>query len=284
LKEASEWSGAIRDVTCVLTIDVEKKVYRIELHEGYDIIAQKETTSTDDVISFLRYPLRKGEYFSTSGMTYLRWDPLRDVDYDSVMIKDTDGKTCYFSLTIFKPLIHRSTFFPESFSLPASCEELLQTEVGVDITLRVLVNEQIQSIGSKKYLKVQFDELTTSRLTRFENEEMGIFDVGLLCECEQLIDVDAGKLHAVSINAEAVVPLKVVHLLAEYPNLEGTILSHIDDLQQAEIEEYQEGQEEESEYIEPDFEEGMDEEVEYIEPDFEEGREEESDYNHEQDS
>ena len=277
LREASEWGGVVRDVTCVLTLDIEKKVYRIELHEGYNSIAQKETTSTDDVISFLRYSLRKGEYFSTADGTYLRWNPLQDITYESITTQGADGAIEHFSLSIFKPLIHRSTFFSESYSLPASCEELLQTNQGEDVTLRIIVDELVQSIGSKKYLKVQFDELTTSRLVRFEQEELGIFDVALLTECEQLIDVESGKRHEVSINAEALVPLKIVHLLSEYPNLESTILSLIEDLQLEEAEDYEEGLEAE-EHLEPEYEEGLDEEQEHAESEYEEGLEEESEY------
>jgi hypothetical protein len=271
LRKACEWGGVIRDVSCVLTIDAEKQTYKIELREGRKTIAQKVTASTDDVISFLRYPLKKGEYFSTADGILLKWDPLRDIDYDDVVVKGPDGTTEYFSMTVIKPLIHRSTFFPESYSLPASCKELLQTQQGKDVTIQVLVNEQILSFGSKKYLKVQFDELTTSSLVRFEKEKLGIFDVALLCECEQLIDVDTGRRHNVSVNAEDLVPLKIVHLLSEYPRLESTILSHIDDLQQAEVEGYEEGMEQEQEYIEPDYEEGM-------EPEYEEGLEDEPDY------
>jgi hypothetical protein len=271
LKEACEWAGVIRDVSCMLTIDAEKQIYKIELHEGNKTIAQKVTALTDDVISFLRYPLKKGEYFSTADGTLLKWDPLRDIDYDNIVVKSPDGTTEYFSMTIFKPLIHRSAFFSESYSLPISCNELLQTREGKDVTIHVRVNEQALSIGSKKYLKVQFDELTTSRLVHFEQEELGIFDVALLCECEQLIDADAGKRHNVSLNAKALIPLKVVHLLPEYPRLESAILSHIDDLQQAESEDYEERMEEEQEYIEPDYEEGL-------EPEYEEGLEEEPDY------
>lgn len=268
LKEALAWTGNVRDVNCVLTLDVKKSVYRIELREGYNTIAQKETASTDDVISFLRYPLRKGEYFATSDGTYLRWNPLQDVEYESVTTQGVDGTADYFNLTIFKPLIHRSSFFPESYSLPVSCEELLQTQQGEDIILRIIVDEQIQSIGSKKYLKVQFNELATSSLLKFEQEELGIFDVALLTECEQLVDVTSGTRYNVSINADALVPLKIVHLLPEYPNLESTILSLIEELQLVKAEEFEEGLEEEPEYLESEYEEGMEEEIEYIEPDY----------------
>ncbi|MHA1424147.1 MAG: hypothetical protein ACTSSD_18875, partial [Candidatus Thorarchaeota archaeon] len=257
LKEACAWTGNVRDVSCVLTLDAKKSVYRIELREGYITIARKETASTDDVISFLRYPLRKGEYFTTADGTYLRWNPLQDVEYDSVTTRGANGTTDHFDLTIFKPLIHRSSYFPESYGLPATCEELLQTQQGEDITLRIIVDEQIQSIGSKKYFKVQFNELTNSSLLKFEQEELGIFDVALLTECEQLVDVASGMRYNISIKADALVPLKIVHHLSEYPNLESTILSLIDDLQLAEAEEYEEGLEGEQEYIEPDYEEGL---------------------------
>ncbi|MHA1949754.1 MAG: hypothetical protein ACW99G_13485 [Candidatus Thorarchaeota archaeon] len=266
LREACEWGGVVRDVRCVLTLNIKKKVYRIELREGLNTIAQKETASTDAVISFLRYPLRKGEYFSTADGTYLRWNPLQDVEYDSVTTRDTDGEINLFSLSIFKPLIHRSSFFPESYLLPTTCEEFLQTHHGDDVTVRIVVDERLQSIGSKKYMKVQFDELTVSGLKKFEQEELGLFDVALLSECEQLVDLDSATRYTVSIKADSLVPLKIVHLLSEYPTLQSILLSLIEDLQIAETEEYEEKWEEEQEYIEPN--------VEYIEPEHEEGLDE----------
>ncbi|GAH62306.1 unnamed protein product, partial [marine sediment metagenome] len=59
-----------------------------------------------------------------------------------------------------------------------------------------------------------------------------------------------------------------VHLLPEYPNLESTILSLIEELQLVKAEEFEEGLEEEPEYLESEYEEGMEEEIEYIEPDY----------------
>lgn len=277
LREACEWSGVVRDVTCVLTINIKKKVYRIELCEGHNTIAQKETASTDDVISFLRYPLRKGEYFTTADGTYLRWNPLQDIHYESVAARNTDGVLNHYSLSFFRPLIHRSIFFPETYRLPATCVEFLQTRQGEDITLVITVDEHLQSIGSKKYFKVKFDKLRTSSLLKFEQEELGIFDVALLTECEQLVDVTSGARYNVSIDATALAPLKIVHLLSEYPNLESTILSFIEDLQLAEAEEYK-GLETEQEYIEPDYEEGLEPEQEYTESDYEEGLEDEPEY------
>jgi len=273
LKEASEWTGVVRDVTCLLTIDIEKRVYKIGLLEGSTAIAQKETTSTDDVISFLRFPLKKGEYFSTPDGTYLRWNPMKDIVYDDVATEGVDGKLDPYSLSIFKPLIHRSSFFPDSYTLPATCEEFLRTKKGNDITLRIIVDEQKKNKRTKKYLKVRLEGVKKSGLVRFENEDMGIFDVALLTECDQLVDMELGKRHNVSINVESIVPLRLVHLLSEYPKLQSIIMSHIRDLQLAEADEYEEGAEVDQEYVEPeddyhDYEEGLDEEPEYIEPDY----------------
>ncbi len=267
LKEASEWTGVVRDVTCLLTMDIEKKVYKIDLLEGSTTIAQKETTSTDEVISFLRYPLRKGEYYSTPDGTYLRWNPLKDIVYDDVTTRDKDGKFDMYSLSIFKPLIHRSSFFPDSYALPSTCDELLKTKEGDDITLRIAVDEQMKNVGTRKYLKVQFDGLKESGPVRIETEDMGIFDVALLTECEQLIDVVSGRRHNVSINVESLIPLRLVHLLSEYPKLQSTIMSHIEDLQLSESDKYEEDWDEGQEFEEPD--------VEYIELEYEEGLEEE---------
>ncbi len=268
LREAADWSGVMRTVTCFLTINPEKKVYRIDLIEDTKTIAKKETSSTDEIIRYLRIPFTKGEYFSTSDGTYLKWNPLKDVEYDDVTIQDENGRLDMFSLSIFKPLIHRASFYPDRYTLPSTCEELLQTKEGEDITLQITVDEQLKNLGSKKYLKLHFDGLKKSGELGFEGEEMGIFDVALLSECEQLVDVESSRRYNISINAESLLPLRMVHLLSEYPKLQSTIMSHIEDLQLAEAEEYEEGGEEDREYIEPKYIEGLEEEPEYIEPDY----------------
>ncbi len=129
---------------------------------------------------------------------------------------------------------------------------------------------------SKKYLKVPFDGLKESGLIDLENEDMGIFDVALLVECEQLVDIDSGKRYCVTINADSLIPLRLVPLLSEYPKLQSTIVSHIEDLELAEAEDADgEDWDEEREFEQPEvdyhddtyYEEGLDDEQEYTEPD-----------------
>ena len=238
LQEAAEWSGVVREVTCFLTLDHEKNVYKIDLNEGSKTIAKKETTYTDEVIRFLRYPQRIGEYFSTADGTYLKWDPMQDVEYDEVRVKNKEGKYDFYHLSVFKPLIHRYSFYSDSYKLPATCEDFLMTLAGEDITLRITVDEQRKDRGFRKYLRVSLDELQEKgHLIGLEMEDMGIFDVALLAESGQLVDLESGMRYDVMIDSKALVSLRVVHLLSDYPQIQSSIIGHIDELEVAELEE-----------------------------------------------
>ncbi|MHA2146412.1 MAG: hypothetical protein ACXAB0_13270 [Candidatus Thorarchaeota archaeon] len=238
LQEASEWTGVVREVSCFLTINPEKKVYRIDLNEGSKTIARKETLYTDEIVRFLRHPQRTGEYFSTPDGTHLKWNPHNDVEYDDVRIKNKDGKYDFYHLTVFKPLIHRYSFYPDSYKLPSVCEDFLKTKSGEDITLKVLVDEQRKDRGYKRYLRVQLEEFQgRGHLVNLELEDMGIFDVALLSECAQLVDVDTGTRFDVGIDSTALVRLRLVHILSDYPRLQTSIIGDIEELEAAELDE-----------------------------------------------
>jgi hypothetical protein len=76
-----------------------------------------------------------------------------------VKVKTKDGKSDFFHLSVFKPLIHRYSFYSDIYKLPTTCEDLLRTKAGEDITLRIEVDEQRKDRGHKKYLKVHLDGL-----------------------------------------------------------------------------------------------------------------------------
>jgi len=235
LQEAAGWTGVVREVTCLLTIDVDKQVYRINLLERGKSIARKETQYTDEVIRFLRYPLRIGEYFSTKDGVYLKWNPLKDIEYDEVSIKNEKGRREFYHLSVYSPLIQRTTFYADCFTLPQTCKEFLQTRGGDDITLRITVDEERKDRGYKKYLKVHLDGLKEGgRLSGLEYEDMGIFDVALLAECNQLVDTETNTRHDFSIDAEALVELQVAPILSDYPRFQNSIIGHIEELESAE--------------------------------------------------
>ncbi|MFX1559090.1 MAG: hypothetical protein ACFFBL_00745 [Promethearchaeota archaeon] len=237
LQEAAEWSGVVREVSCFLTIDLEKKVYRIDLNEGSKTIARKDSQYTDEIIRFLRYPQRIGEYFSTSDGTYLKWDPQKDVEYDTLRVKNKAGKFEFYHLSVFKPLIHRYSFHSDSYKLPATCEDFLKTKAGEDIILRIVVDKQRKDRGYKKYLKVKLEGLQgRGHLTGLEIEDMGIFDVALLSECGQLVDVDTR--FDFEIDSKALVELRLTNILSDYSKLQSSIIGYIEELETAELDDY----------------------------------------------
>jgi hypothetical protein len=244
LKEATEWSGVVREVSCFLTIDLEKKVFKIDLNDGSKTVARKETPYADEIIRFLRYPQRVGEYFSTSDGTFLKWDAQKDVEYDEVRIKNKEGKYEFYHLSVFKPLIHRYSFYSDSYKLPATCEDFLMTKAGEDIILRVTVDDQRKDRGYKKYLRIHLDGLKgRSHLNGLEMEHMGIFNVALLSECCQLLDIDTGTRFDFEIDSQALVGPRLDHILSEYPRLQNSIIGNIEELESADLGELKQSEE-----------------------------------------
>ena len=208
------------------------------MNEGSKTIAKKETPYTDEVIRFLRYPLRIGEFFSTQDGTFLKWDPQKDVQYDEVRIKNREGKNEFYHLSLFKPLIHRYSFYSDSYKLPSSCEDFLTTKTGEAITLRIEIDEKRKDQGFKKYLKVQLArKQEKGHLIGLEMEDMGIFDVALLCESGQLVDVDADTRFDFDIDSRSLVELRLAHILSDYPRLQTSIIGYIEELESAELDE-----------------------------------------------
>ena len=64
---------------------------------------------------------------------------------------------------------------------------------------------------------------------------MGIFDVALLSECVQLVDVDTGTRFDFEIDSASLVCLRLVHILSEYPRLQNSIIGNIEELEAAEL-------------------------------------------------
>ncbi|MFW9912679.1 MAG: hypothetical protein ACFFEU_09415 [Candidatus Thorarchaeota archaeon] len=244
LKEATEWSGVVREVSCFLTIDLEKRVFKINLNDGSKTVARKETPYADEIIRFLRYPQRVGEYFSTSDGTFLKWDAQKDVEYDEVRIRSKEGKYEAYNLSVFKPLIHRYSFYSDSYKLPATCEDFLMTKAGEDIILRATIDEQRKDRGYKKYLRIHLDGLKKGgHLNGLEMEDMGIFDVALLSECCQLVDIDTGTRFDSEIDSQALVGLRLAHILSEYPRLQNSIIGDIEELESADLGELKQSEE-----------------------------------------
>jgi hypothetical protein len=231
-QKAAAWSGRVREVICNLTLDPSQKLYRINILDGSKIIARKETPYTDEVVRFLRHPLRIGEYIEANDGTFLKWNVHEDIEYDDVRIIEEDGSTKWIHLSFLKPLILRSSFFPDSYLVPSTCQELLACNSGDDATMTFTVEERLKAMGVKKYLRVGLQGLLKgSAISNLESERMGIFDVALLAECRQIVDVGSGHIHDLDIDAKGLLDLRVAHLFDEYPRISNALVSLIESIE-----------------------------------------------------
>ncbi len=238
LRRISGWKGNIKDVQCLLTLNVKEGVYRVDLLESGKAIARRETSDTREVISFLRTPFRTGEYIRTKDGSYLKWDHTTDVEYDDVKIEAPDGKKEWIDLSFLKPHIHRSSFLDGSFPLPDSSYTILQTRMAGDTVLTVQVDERLRNAGVSKHLRVILaDVQDDSMLKSIESEAMSIYDVALLAECKQLIDTDSNLRYDVELDVESLLSLRISQDLSEYGRLHNAIMGLIESKQDAEFEE-----------------------------------------------
>ncbi|MBE0525369.1 MAG: hypothetical protein IH631_00400, partial [Candidatus Thorarchaeota archaeon] len=147
------------------------------------------------------------------------WDHRTDITYIDAEVGIGEKKET-ISLSILKPLVHHSRFFPDEFYVPSTCSELLSTIRGEKLTLT------LQSEDSTfKSLRVKFsdDDLPAgSPLRTLENLELNIFALALLMECEQLIDCRTNTRHDFNIDAKALLGLSFSHI-DKYPRLNEAI-------------------------------------------------------------
>ncbi len=225
LQSIASWTGNIRNVTCHLSIDTDKEKYVLEIREGMKPLARKETEYTSEIVRFLREPLRTGEYSRVGDNTYLKWDHVTDVEYDEIeIIKGKKKESLH--LSVLKPLVNRYSFYPDSFQIPPTAGDLLRTSLSNDITLKISIDERLKQAGSKKYLKVSIAGIpSSSHLSTLEQEGFGIFDVALLAECMQLVDLKFLKRHNFELSVEDLRDFRIPPALEEYSQLYDAIIS-----------------------------------------------------------
>lgn len=168
--------------------------------------------------------------FETDDGKLLRWDHMKDIEYSDVPIKMKDGKTEYLSLSFLKPLVHRSSFFPTDYVVPDTCSELLRTVMGDEVEVKVHVDEGLRKSGDFKFLRVEFDGLAAgSFLKGLEDRRLNIYDLALLAECDQLVDVNHGTRHTLTFDIDALMDVRVPEGVAEYSCLHGMLLDMIEE-------------------------------------------------------
>ncbi|MHA2023233.1 MAG: hypothetical protein ACTSWQ_06195 [Candidatus Thorarchaeota archaeon] len=198
-------------VTCEIGVDVGPKMYQLDFKDIDDdsIVETLTFKDTDKVVRVLRHIITTGKPFRTPSGKLLLWKYTTDVKYD--WSDDTAKKiTEKVSVSFLKLLIKRKSFLPDYFTYPTTCEELLNATNGPDVKLIVS--------RSRKRFKVELEGLpSTSGLKKIERLELGIYDVGLFVECEQLIDVENQTRHKMSVSIENILAESYIPDMNDFP-------------------------------------------------------------------
>ncbi len=218
----------------LFSIDVKQQVYRVEYRDATESDVEpfvvRTTPDTDEVVGWLKEPSMSGKYPVTDDGTLLRWDPIKDVEYGDIVIKRPRGKNEWVGTTCLKPLVHRRFFLLGCYVLPATCRELLETKEADDVTLVVKVNERLKKLGVKKHLTVVLDGLVKkSALHCIERSPLGIYDVALLAECEQLVDISMKTRHQLNIDVRDLRDVPLPPGIEEYERLSNAITEEIEE-------------------------------------------------------
>ena len=200
-------------VTCHVYVDTEQEVYVVKFLEKRNLCETLQFADTKSLVRTLRHPIRVGSGLETSKEQLLMWDHRTDIEYNDVEVKREKKKETV-SLSLLKPLVHRSRFFPDEFYVPTTCSELLSTTKGNRLTLTIQSED-----STLKSLRVKLDGIPTdSSLRALETLWLNIFALALLTECEELIDRKTKTRHSIDIDAKALFGLTFSHI-DEYPRL-----------------------------------------------------------------
>ena len=179
------------NVTVHVSVDTEQDVYVVVFNEKNRLCETLQFKDTRKLVRTLRHPIRQGSGLETGDGQLLMWNHRTEIEYIPAELETE------VSLSLLKPLVHWSRFYPDQYQYPRTCQELLAATRGSEITM--VIKEEGQ--GFKIELK---DLPEDSTLDSLEKIEFSSSALGLLTECEELFDSDLGTRHPVTLDVSAV--------------------------------------------------------------------------------
>lgn len=196
LREVASVKRDVTQVTCEVGINVEKSLYEVEFRDPSrgTLMGTLHFRDTSELVRTLRHPVRKGTPLKLKKRSLVMWDHQRDIRYLGCDIM-RGGKREIVSVSFIRPLVHRSTFHPDRFKYPQTCDNLLSTKKGGRVTLVIRPEDNNR-------FKVKLQGISAeSSLRTLEGFKLNVFEMALLAECEQLIDTTGETRHDVKIDA-----------------------------------------------------------------------------------
>ncbi|MHA1948766.1 MAG: hypothetical protein ACXAAO_00365 [Candidatus Thorarchaeota archaeon] len=217
LREVACVEKDVSRVFCEVRINVEKKMYEVELRgrSRDTIMGTLHFSDTSEIVKTLRHPIRLGTPLKIEKRSLVMWDHQRDIRYLGCELMRGETREI-LSVSFLRPLVHRSRFHHDKFQYPETCDELLSARKGKRTTLVIVPNDN-------NWFSVRLHGLSTeSSLKALEGLELNVFDLALLAECEQLFDTTNKTRHEVLIDASQISDLRFSQL-SSYPRLHEAV-------------------------------------------------------------
>ncbi len=185
-------------VSLHVSVDTEQEVFVVEFYRKRTLLETLRFKDTGKLVRTLRHPIRLGSGLETGDGQLLIWDHRTDIKFFPAEV-ERGGKKDTVSLSLLKPLVHRSWFYPDQYQYPKTCKELLASTRGSKITM--VIKEEGHGYG----FKIELEDLPgDSTLDSLEKIEFTNFDLGLITECEELFDLALGNRHRVKLDVSDV--------------------------------------------------------------------------------
>ena len=196
LKEIVELGDRTEAVKVEVSVDEKKATYLVRLiSNNGEPLETLEIDGTEDLRRFLRGPVLSHEDDGLVGDTNYTWDPRTDIIYT-----DTETERGPLSTSFLKPLVHRRSFLGGRLRLPETARDVLNTEIGGEVLMVTSPEMERYTKGQKRCWRVWFLEADLGeRLKSIESGLLTIFDVALLFECRQIVDLETGKRHPATV-------------------------------------------------------------------------------------
>ena len=222
LYEIGQYMETARNVKCRISVDVETRRYLVWFLNADDVEIVEgtlELENTADVLAILRKSSIEEDISENGENVIFTWTPNVDIIYDEIEIEDEA-----LSLTFLKPFVYRRSFFPDHLVLPRNAEDLLKTTLGENLLIVATPSRGLHTVRDYHRWQVWFvGPQLGHRLRGLENRLLSIFDLALLCECEQVVDIENGFRYPAKVVLNRIDEVIFPEGVFEYPRFAAVL-------------------------------------------------------------
>jgi hypothetical protein len=217
LKQIASAADLVQSVHVNVTINEKSGSYLIHLMgRNEQLLEELEYESTEEVIGFLRNPTTRSDYYQAEDGRQYSWNPLKDISYDDD-VETTNGLLC---LTFLRPRVENERFLNGTYVLPRTAREVIESELGEEVVMLATPDLDQYRKGVKRCWNVLFMKYDLGEGMRsIERVSCTIYDIALLFECVQIIDVDKKRRHPTWTSVNHLAEVKIPDELTNHSRM-----------------------------------------------------------------